>query len=46
MLKFDLLIFGDSENDREYAEKLKCDFIGLKNEFSDYKVNPKKIIRN
>ena len=37
----DSIIFGDTENDRKCAEYFDCDFIGIKNELSNFKSIPK-----
>ena len=39
-----VIIIGDGESDRMCAEKMLCDFIGFKNEFSNYKNIPNNII--
>ncbi len=51
MLKFNLssvnvIVIGDGENDRVCAERIKCQFVGIQNSFSNFKIKPSFIIND
>ena len=51
MSKFNLgpdnvVIIGDGENDRVCAESIKCNFVGIQNSFSNFKIKPTFIIND
>ena len=44
--KSEIIIIGDGEGDRICAERLGCEYIGFENNFSNYKIKPRFIIKD
>ena len=42
----DVVVIGDGENDRVCAESIKCNFVGVQNSFSNFKIKPLLIIKD